>query len=49
MDAWYTGFAENGGGAVYFSVYLGRTDGKNVSSMEAKENAVRLVSDFYED
>ena len=49
VDAWYTGFAENGGGAVYFSVYLGRTDGKNVSSTAAKEIAVRLVADFYED
>lgn len=46
VDAWFTGFAEKEGGNIYFCVYLGRTDGKNVSSAVAKEIAIRLVSDY---
>ena len=47
VDAWYTGFADKEGRMVYFCVYLGKTDNKNVSSSVAKEIAVRLISDFY--
>ena len=46
VDAWFTGFAENAGRNIYFCVYLGRTDGKNATSTEAKEIALRLVSDY---
>lgn len=42
-DAWFTGFAETPQGNVYFCVYLGRTDGMEVSSAVAREIAVRLV------
>lgn len=49
VDAWFTGFAENAGRNVYFCVYLGRTDGKDVTSTAAKEIALRLVSDYYGD
>lgn len=49
VDAWFTGFAENTGRNVYFCVYLGRTDDKDVTSTAAKEIALRLVSDYYSD
>ena len=46
VDAWFTGFVENTEGNLYFCVYLGRTDGRNVSSSLAKEIAIRLVLDY---
>ncbi|MDE6924325.1 MAG: class D beta-lactamase [Acetatifactor sp.] len=46
VDAWFTGFAEGTEGKIYFCVYLGRTDGMNVSSSGAKEIAIRIVSDY---
>lgn len=42
VDAWFTGFAESGGRNLYFCVYLGRTDGMNVSSSLAKEIAIQI-------
>ncbi len=48
VDAWFTGFAEGLEGNLYFCVRLGRTDDRDVSSSLAKEIAVRLVSDHYE-
>lgn len=45
VDAWFTGFAQGTEGKLYFCVYLGRTDGMEVSSVRAREIAVRLVSD----
>ncbi len=45
-DAWFTGFAEKEGENIYFCVYLGRTDGKDVSSAAAREIAIRLVSNY---
>lgn len=45
VDAWFTGFAEDTEGKIYFCVYLGRTDGRNVSGIRAKEIAVQIVSD----
>ncbi len=50
VDAWFTGFAESAENAeriVYFCVYLGRTDDKEVSSSLAREIAVRLVEDYF--
>ncbi len=47
VDAWFTGFAEGTEGKIYFCVHLGRTDGMNVSSSDAKEIAVQIVSDYY--
>lgn len=47
VDAWFAGFAENTGETIYFCVYLGRTDDKNVTSAAAKEIALRLVADYY--
>lgn len=48
VDAWFTGFAESPEGNLYYCVYLGRTDGINVSSTRAKEIAVQIVSDYYD-
>lgn len=45
VDAWYTGFADGFGKRIYFCVYLGETDGRDVSSARAREIAVALVSD----
>ncbi len=45
-DAWFVGFAEHAGQKIYFCVYLGQTDNKNVTSTAAKEIALRLVSDY---
>lgn len=49
VDAWFTGFAESTEGNIYFCVYLGRTDGMNVSSPLAREIAIGLVSDYFEE
>ncbi|MDE7312897.1 MAG: class D beta-lactamase [Eubacterium sp.] len=46
VDAWFTGFAEKAGRQVFFCIYLGQTDGKEVTSAAAKEIAVRLVGDL---
>lgn len=46
VDAWFTGFAERAEGKIYFCVYLGRTDGMNVSSSLAKQIAIQIVSDY---
>ena len=46
VDAWFTGFADTADGRKYFCVYLGETDGKDVSSTKAKEIAVKIVSDL---
>ena len=46
VDAWFTGFAENAGRNIYFCVYLGRTDDKDVTSAAAKEIALRLTFDY---
>lgn len=49
VDAWFTGFAECGGDRVYYCVYLGQTDGKEVSSAVAREIAIRLTEKYFED
>lgn len=45
VDAWYAGFAEKNGKTACFCIYLGRTDGRNVSSAAAREIAVSILSD----
>ena len=47
VDAWFTGFAEGTEGNMYFCVHLGRTDDMNVSSSLAKEIAIQIVLDYY--
>lgn len=46
VDAWFVGFAQSEGKTVYFCVYLGQTEEKEVTSARAKEIAIRLVSDY---
>lgn len=48
VDAWFTGFAETAEGKIYFCIYLGETDEKNVSSARAKEIAIELLSNLEE-
>ncbi len=43
VDAWFTEFAETAEGKRYFCVYLGRTDGREVSSTLAREIAIRIL------
>ncbi len=46
VDAWFTGFAEGREENIYFCVYLGRTDDKDVSSGAAKEIAIAILKDL---
>ncbi|MCI8326774.1 MAG: class D beta-lactamase [Lachnospiraceae bacterium] len=45
-DAWFTGFAEYEGRKIYFCVYLGKNEDKNVSSSVAKEIAIQMIHDY---
>lgn len=47
VDSWYTGFADSADKRIYFCVYLGETDHKEVSSAKAKEIAIEIVSDYF--
>lgn len=47
VDSWFTGFFDNQGRNIYFCVYLGETEGEEVSSAKAKEIAVRVIEDNY--
>ena len=44
VDAWFTGFADVNGTRKYFCVYLGQTDGAEVSSTKAKAIALTILS-----
>ncbi len=46
VDAWFTGFAETVEDNLYFCVYLGKTNDRNVSSSLAKEIAIQIVTDY---
>lgn len=46
VDAWFTGFADTVYGRQYFCIYLGETDGQDVSSTKAKEIAIEIFSDY---
>lgn len=46
VDSWFTGFADAADKRIYFCVYLGETDNKNVSSAKAREIAIKIVSDY---
>ncbi len=46
VDAWFTGFSDTDKGRIYFCVYLGETDEKDVSSTKAKEIAIEIISDL---
>lgn len=48
VDAWFAGFAEQDEKRVSFCVYLGETDRQNVSSMKAKEIAIKIISGYWD-
>lgn len=43
VDSWYTGFADIADKRIYFCVYLGETDNKDVSSAKAREIVLEIV------
>lgn len=47
VDSWFTGFFDNHGRNIYFCIYLGETEGEDVTSAKAKEIAVRIIEDNY--
>lgn len=47
-DAWFAGFSEREGEAIYFCVYLGQTERQDASSTRAKEIAIQLVQDYWD-
>lgn len=46
VDAWFTGFADVSDERMYFCVYLGETEGADVTSTKAKEIAIQIISDL---
>ncbi|MBD5544085.1 MAG: class D beta-lactamase [Lachnospiraceae bacterium] len=46
VDSWFTGFADAADKRIFFCVYLGETDNKDVSSTKAREIAIKIVSDY---
>ena len=46
VDSWFTGFADTADKRIYFCVYLGETENRNVSSAKAREIAIRIASDY---
>lgn len=47
VDSWFTGFADTKeSGRIYFSIYLGETNNKNVSSTKAKEIAINIINEL---
>ncbi len=46
VDSWFTGFADIPEKRIYFCVYLGETENKDVSSAKAREIAVEIVSAY---
>lgn len=46
VDSWYTGFADHVDKRIYFCVYLGETEGEEVSSAKAREIALKIIDDY---
>lgn len=46
VDAWFSGFADSPEKRIFFCVYLGETEHKDVSSIKAREIASGIVSDY---
>ena len=47
VDSWFTGFADTKENSrIYFSIYLGETSNKNVSSTKAKEIAINIINEL---
>lgn len=43
IDAWFTGFVEGDAGMEYFCVYLGKTQGEEISGVKAREVALNII------
>lgn len=43
VDSWFTGFADSPEKRIYFCVYWGKTENKNVSSARAREIALEII------
>ena len=46
VDAWFTGFADTEDRRLYFCVYLGESEGVQVTSQEAKAIALQILSQY---
>ena len=47
VDSWFVGFADmKDKSRIYFSIYLGETNNKNVSSTKAREIAINIIKDL---
>ena len=44
VDTWFTGFADANDTRIYFCVYLGETNGADVTSQKAREIAINILS-----
>lgn len=49
VDSWFTGFADTPEKRIYFCVYLGETENKEVSSVRAREIALKIVPAYLKD
>lgn len=47
VDSWFVGFADNKKEKIYYCVYLGESNNKDISSSDAKEIAIKIVSDYF--
>lgn len=45
VDCWFAGFADVSGRRIYFCVYLGESDGADISSAKAKEIAIQIIKE----
>ena len=46
VDCWFTGFADQGESRIYYCVYLGRTNGADLSAVKAREIALQILADY---
>lgn len=47
IDAWFTGTAGTKENQIYFCIYLGKTNNREVTSSIAKEIAIQIISHYY--
>lgn len=49
VDAWFVGFIERNSGNTYFAVHLANTKGAEISSPKARDIALQIAADFYDE
>ena len=47
IDTWFTGTAGTKKDQIYFCIYLGKTNNREVTSSIAKEIAIQIITDYY--